>query len=338
MISIREVAQAAGVSVTTVSYVLNNRGNISEETRQKVLEVVEKLGYVPRIGAQSLRDNRARIIGYPWNFDYNPRETNNILEEFLHHTMFYVEQRGRHLLLVRAPTEGGLAVYDDLIKSQRIDGFILSHTAPHDERLPHLYKSHFPFVAFGRSMSPLDDVMSWADVDGTGGIRLVVQHLFEQGHRRLAFITWPPGSLPGDERFRGYTETLAELGLSFDPDLVTVAEHRVAAGYQAGQHLMRLPNPPTAIIAVSDTVALGAMQAFRDMGRYAAITGFDDMPIGEFHTPSLTSVQQPIMEIAAILADMLIQQIDEPDTYLPQQHLLLPSLVIRESSLGNYGQ
>jgi DNA-binding LacI/PurR family transcriptional regulator len=338
MISIREVAQAAGVSVTTVSYVLNNKGNISEETRQKVLEVVEKLGYVPRVGAQSLRDNRARIIGYPWNFDYNPRETNTVLEEFLHHTMFYVEQRGRHLLLVRAPSEDGLVVYDDLIKSQRIDGFILSHTVFDDDRLPHLFKSKFPFVAFGRSMSPLDEAMSWVDVDGEGGIRLVVQHLFEQGHRHIGFLGWPPGSVSGDARFRGYTATLAELGLSFDSDLVVITEHRMASGYQAAQHLMQLPNPPTAIIAISDTIALGAMLAFRDMGRYAAITGFDDMPIGEFHTPSLTSVRQPIMEIAALLVDMLIQQIDEPDIYLPQQHLLLPSLVIRESSLGNYDQ
>ncbi len=337
MISIREVAREAGVSVTTVSYVLNNKGNISEETRQKVLEVVERLGYVPRIGAQSLRDNRARIIGYPWNFEPSPRDTNTVLEEFLHYTMFYAEQRGRHLLLVRAPAEDGLAVYDDLIKSQRIDGFILSHTVQDDARMRHLNECKFPFVAFGHSNSPIDEEVCWVEVDGAGGIRLAAEHLIEQGHHRIAFVRWPPGSVSGDARFRGYVEALAESGLPFDPELVVIAEHRVAAGYQAAQFLMNLPKPPTAIMTISDTIALGAMQALRDMGSYAAITGFDDMPLGEFLTPSLTSVRQPIQDVAALVVDMLIQQIDD-EAFVPQQHLLLPSLVIRASSLGEFGQ
>lgn len=337
MISIREVAREAGVSVTTVSYVLNHKGNISEETRQKVIEVVERLGYVPRIGAQSLRDNRARIIGYPWNFGPSPGEVNAILEEFLHYTMFYAEQRGRHLLLVRAPAENGLAVYDDLIKSQRVDGFILSHTVHNDERIQHLYKIKFPFVAFGQSASSLDEETCWVDVDGMSGIRMATQHLIEQGHRRIALIRQPPDSVSGNDRYRGYVAALAEAGVPYNPELVVIAEHRVSDGYLAAQALLDLPTLPTGIVAMSDTIALGAMQAMRDRGCHAALTGFDDIPLGEFLTPALTSVRQPIQEVAELVVEMLIQQIDD-EAFIPQQHLLSPTLVIRASSLGDYGQ
>ncbi|MBI5931937.1 MAG: LacI family DNA-binding transcriptional regulator [Chloroflexi bacterium] len=337
MISIREVAHEAGVSVTTVSYVLNNKGNISEETRQKVLEVVERLGYVPRIGAQSLRDNRARIIGYPWNFGPSPGEVNAILEEFLHYTMFYAEQRGRHLLLVRAPSEEGLAVYDDLIKSQRVDGVILSHTMQDDFRMHHLHKLKFPFVAFGQSNSSLDKETCWVDVDGMSGIRLATQHLIEQGHRRIGLIRQPTDSVSGNARYRGYVAALADYGVPYNPELVVIAEHRVSDGYLAARSLIDLPVRPTGIVAMSDTIALGAIQALRETGHWVALTGFDDIPLGEFLTPSLTSVRQPIQEVAALLVDMLIRQIDD-ESFVPQQHLLLPSLVIRASSLGDFGQ
>lgn len=337
MISIREVAREAGVSVTTVSYVLNNKGHISEETRQKVMDVVERLGYVPRIGAQSLRDNRARIVGYPWNFGPSPGDVNAILEEFLHYTMFYTEQRGRHLLLVRAPAENGLVVYDDLIKSQRVDGFILSHTVHYDVRIQHLHKIKFPFVAFGQSTSALDEETCWVDVDGMTGIRMATQHLIEQGHRRIALIREPTGSVSGDARYQGYVAALADSGVPYSPELVVVAEHRVSDGYLAAQALLDLPTLPTGMVAMSDTIALGAMQALRDRGCRAAITGFDDIPLGEFLTPPLTSVRQPIQDVAALMVEMLIQQIDD-ESFVPQQHLLLPTLVVRASSLGDFGQ
>jgi DNA-binding LacI/PurR family transcriptional regulator len=331
MSSIKEVAKTAGVSVTTVSYVLNNKGNISPETRKRVLEAVEKLGYVRSASAKNLRESRARIVGYAWSIAPNLRTHNTVLEEFLHYIMINIEAQGMHLLMFQAPLGNGLSVFEDLIKSRRVDGFIISHTQQDDERMAYLYEVGFPFVAFGQSNTSIDEEVFWVDVDGAAGIYQATEHLIQQGHRRIAMLRWSELSISGNVRFRGYVDALQHYQLGFDPSLVGVCENTITSGYEGAMRLMALEQPPTAVVAVSDTIALGALQAFKEFDQTIAITGFDDMPLAEYTTPSLTSVRQPIPEVAALVVDLLMLQLTE-DNPQPQQHILTPELIIRESS------
>lgn len=331
MPSIKEVARAAGVSVTTVSFVLNNKGNISDETRQRVLNVIADLDYTPSAHARNLRDNQARVVGYAW--DKNRDRFNPVLDNFLYEMLRLCEQAGRNLLLFSNDAEIGLEPYRSLIDSRRVDGFILSHTRQNDPRFEYLYNAHIPFAAFGRSNSPIDELVAWVDVDGSAGTAATTQHLMEQGHERIAFIGWPVGSVSGDRRHAGYVTTTQQAGLPQPETYVVRATNDSASGYQAAQTLLSLPTPPTAIVCVSDVIALGVLRYMMESGCRVAVTGFDDTPIAEFSYPALTSVRQPIAQVAELLVEMLFLQLDDRDFIAPH-HLLKPELVVRASSLG----
>ena len=140
MSSIKEVAKAAGVSVTTVSYVLNNKGHISPKTRQRVLQVIEEMGYTRSIQARNLRDQQSRTIGYAWRTPLDTHEGNPVLDAFLHQVMLLLEAQGFHLLIFHDPAETNLDIYRDLIKSRRVDAFILANTEANDTRVVYLYE------------------------------------------------------------------------------------------------------------------------------------------------------------------------------------------------------
>ncbi len=329
MPSIKDIAEVAGVSVTTVSFVLNNKGNIAPETRERVLKIVKEMDYTRSIHARNLRDNLSRVIGYA----QNPRrhQVHALFDSFLYEVVKLVEARGRHILLFHPDMEQPTRVYQNLIDSRRVDAFILSYTQQGDERVRFLHEDvEIPFAAFGRSRSPLDDVTSWVDVDGEAGLDDVTRHLVEHGHRRIGIIAWPEGSASGDARFLGYLNALRDYGIGYDEGLVTRAINSIANGCTCAQHLLDQPDAPTAIMAMTDTLTFGALRCIGELDRPIAITGFDDSPMAEFL--SLTSVRQPIREVAELLVDMVIAQVNGKAVVV-QQHLLKPELVVRSSSI-----
>lgn len=333
MSSIKDVARAADVSITTVSLVLNGKGNISPETRQRVLQVVDEMGYVRSIQARNLRDNQSRVVGYAW--DAQRSEFNPVLDNFLYELVRLTEAEGRHLLLYTTETEGTATTYRQLVESKRVDGFILSHTNQGDERFGLLHEMNVPFVSFGRSASEWDDITYWVDTDGQAGMFAVTNHLIEQGHERIAIIAWPMGSVSGDGRYAGYLDAMRASNLEIMSEWVVRAENYIANGYQAAQELMGSAKPPTAVVTVSDVLALGAMRYFSEQGLRIAVTGFDNTPIAEFMYPPLTSVRQPIEKVAALLVDMLLAQLDGVPVAV-KKHLLEPELIIRASSTLEY--
>jgi DNA-binding LacI/PurR family transcriptional regulator len=329
MPSIRDVAEQAGVSVSTVSLVLNDKGNISPETRQRVLEIVEQLGYIRSSRARSLRDQQSRVIGYAW--DKRRSEFNPVLDNFLYAMLRHAESYGRNLLLFSTENSIEVDMYRDLVASKRVDGFVLSHTVQNDPRFVYLHQSGVPFVAFGRSNTPLDNDVHWVDVDGQSGTHAAAEHLAQHGHRRIGFIGWPEGSVSGDSRWLGYARALRECDIAPDQATEIRTENNIRDGYVAGERLLQAADPPTAVVCVSDVIAAGALRAFAAAGARIAVTGFDDTPIAEFMHPTLTSVRQPVGRAAEVLIDMLLAQLDgQPPTI--RQALLQPELIIRESS------
>ncbi len=335
MPTIKDVARRAGVSVATVSYVLNNTGTVSEATRQRVLKAVEELGYRPSVIARGLQARESRMIGYSWQ-PMPPDQFNPILEKFIHSMAEAAARHGYHVLAYPCRTPANeVDVYREMVESDRVDGFILTNTNLDDPRVRYLLDVGFPFVAFGRSNPDWD--FPWVDVDGADGVRQAVNHLLELGHRRIACLAWPKDSLTGQYRLQGYREAMADAGLEVDPAWVIRTENYYRHAYRATQRWLTLPpdRRPTAVIALTDLMAIGVMNAAADaglrIGPDLAVVGFDDAPITGYLRPPLTSLRQPIAEVGERVVTMLIDLVQgqRPD---PAQVLLKPRLIIRDST------
>ncbi len=337
-ISIRDVAKVAGVSTATVSYVLNDSRPVTAATRTRVLEAVEQLGYQPNATARSLQAQRTHLIGYSWPA-IPARNASPILDRFIHSLGLAAYHAGYHLLAFPSPSSRDeVAVYRDLVKTNRVDGIILSATNIDDPRVAYLSDTKMPFVAFGRSND--DAPHPWVDVDGSVGVQLAVEHLVAQGYGRVGMLAWPRGSRSGRDRYEGYREGLRQAGLSYDERWVARVEHDADKAYQGMMALLQLPpaERPTAVVCVSDLVAIGAMNAIQDAGlRVGAdigVVGFDDIPLAQYLSPSLTSVHQPIDKIGQLIMEQLLKLMNRETLATSDTHILLRPQVVHRASTG----
>lgn len=334
MPTIKDVAREAGVSIATVSYVLNNKiAAVSEDTRQNVWRAVEKIGYMPNVTARNLRSSQSRLIGYAWH-EVPSGVVNSVLDRFTYHLARAAEAAGYHILTFTYSQDDPLPVYDELIRTGRVDAFVLGSTTLNDERIRFLLDKDFPFVSFGRSNPDWDFL--WVDTDGRDGLRQAVRYLVELGHERIAMIAWPEGSLSGLYRLEGYLQGLADAGIEPNPALILRCEHDEHTGREAMTQLLKLPRDeqPTAVVTVSDLVAIGVMDAAEQhglvVGRDVSVIGFDDAPMSRYLRPALTTLEQPIPEIGQAIISILEDTIsrNEPSE---RHQLLKPRLIVRES-------
>jgi len=335
--TIKDVARRAGVSIATVSYVINNSAPVSEETRKRVLAAVAELGYRPSALAQGLRAQESRTIGYSWHH-VPPDRWHPILDRFLHSMAEAAEAQGYHILtFTHSPDNDPWRPYEELMLTGRVDGFVLSDTNRGDERIRYLLDSGFPFVTFGRANEEWD--FPYVDVDGEAGVRQAVEHLMALGHRRIGLIAWSEESLCGHYRYQGYVKALRVAGIPPDPAWIVRTEHTEACGRQAMHALLDLPpdRRPTAVVAVSDLMAIGAMNAIfaagLQPGRDVAVIGFDDIPMAQYLHPPLTTLRQPIAKVGERVVNMLLQLI-RGEELTERKVLLPPTLIVRESSGG----
>ncbi|HID90260.1 MAG TPA: LacI family transcriptional regulator [Anaerolineae bacterium] len=336
-VTIKDVARRARVSIATVSYVLNESAPISEATRHRVLAAAAELGYRPSALARGLRARESRTLGYSWH-QRPPDYWHPILDRFLYSMAETAEAHGYHILtFTHSPYGRPWEAYEDLILTGRVDGFILSETNENDERIRYLLDRGFPFVAFGRANDEWD--FPHVDVDGETGVQTAVEHLLTLGHRRIGCIAWPETSLTGRYRYQGYVKAMENAGIPIDPAWVIRTEHTEAAGRAAMHALLSLPpeRRPTAVVAISDLMAIGAMNAIHEAGltpgEDIAVVGFDDIPTAQSLRPPLTSLRQPIAEVGRRVVEMLLSLIqgEEP----PERRVLLPPrLIVRASSGG----
>ncbi|MBI1277494.1 MAG: LacI family DNA-binding transcriptional regulator [Anaerolineaceae bacterium] len=334
MPTIKDVAREAGVSIATVSYVLNNKkGFISQKTRQEVLDAVDRVGYTPNTTARNLKSSQTRLIGYAWH--KAPRQSNNsVLDSFIYYLAQAVESAGYHLLTFTHPSQQPLRVYDELMRSGRVDAFVIADTNDNDERIKFLIDAGFPFVSFGRSKPNWE--FSWVDTDGHRGVREAVDYLVGLGHKRIAMAAWPAGSLAGNHRVAGYMEGMTANGLALDPSAILHGEHNEHFGRAALTQWFTLSpqQRPTAVIAISDLIAIGIMNEAEErglvIGRDLSVIGFDDAPLVQYLHPGLTTVQQAIPEIAEAITQILEDILKASQPTLSQL-LIPPRLVIRSS-------
>lgn len=332
-VTLKDIASRVGRSVTTVSRALAGYDDVSPVTREEVRRVAEELGYEPNITARQLQKRRTDTLAliFPTS---DPRFSDPFFSEFLAGVGNEAGRQGFDLLAsTQAPGAEEEAAYLRIVRSRRVDGFVIVRTRRSDPRILTLLEHDYPFAVFGRMERGHDFPL--VDVDGASGIRLVVDHLVQLGHTRLACIAAPSNLMLAHYRLKGFTEALAAHGLTVESERIIEGDLSQRSGREAGKALLEMSQPPTAIVACNDLMALGATAAAQALGlvvgQEVSITGFDDIPLAEHAHPPLTTVRQPIYGIGVRVCQMLVTVI-RGETLAERQVILQPSLVVRQSS------
>jgi LacI family transcriptional regulator len=333
-VTLKDLAEELGLSITTVSRALGGYNDVAESTRLRVARAAEEVGYVPSATARRLQKGRTDTIGFVIP-THGPRFSDPFFSELLAGIGNAAARHNFDLLVSTRPPDSAeeQAAYLRMAQGRLVDGLLVVRTRVEDWRIDYLSKVGLPFVAFGRS--DLDVDFPYVDEDGVRGLELLTQHLVEQGHRHLAFISAPEGLMFCELRWAGLEAALELHGLSLLPEHRIVGDLTQRGGFSAMNRLLDASPSPTAVIACNDLMALGAISAAQRrglvVGRDLAITGFDDIPLAEHSHPSLTTMRQPIYDIGGQICDMLVCLIQGKE--LSEHHVLLqPELIVRESS------
>jgi DNA-binding LacI/PurR family transcriptional regulator len=334
--TVESVATHAGVSRQTVSNALNAPDRLRPDTLDRVLASIDELGYRPNHAARTLRTQAARVIGTRLVAEPSSG-TGGVHDRFMHSLCEAARDRRYDVLAFASRTDDDeIAVYDELMRRNAVDGFVLAQTHFVDARTAWLRDHAAPFVAFGRPWGVTRSKHSWVDIDGAAGTAEAVVHLADQGHRRIGFLGWPEGSGVGDDRRRGWLEALQARRLA-TRGLAVAGADGIAAGSALAAKLLDSAQPPTALLCVSDALALGAMHELEDRdqraGRDVAVVGFDDSPIAAAVRPGLTSIRQPLEAVAEKVVELLLDLLSGAGGK-PANVLIPPVLVVRASSTG----
>ncbi|MBK8986434.1 MAG: LacI family DNA-binding transcriptional regulator [Chloroflexi bacterium] len=333
-VTLKDIAHKAGVSITTVSRGLADYDDVAVETRQQIRQIAQELGYRPNLLARRLQKQRTDTIGFILP-TFGPRFSDPFFSEFLAGIGNETTAHEYDLLVsTHAPdSPGEQQAYQRAAQGGWVDGMIVVRTREDDARVRLLHKHNFPFVAFGRSCCDLD--FPYVDEDSAAGMRLLVQHFIDLGHRRISFIAPPDNLMFGRLRREGFLETMAANGLVVAPEWLVAGDLTQRGGAEAAGQLLGAGLGITAVIASNDLMAIGAINRIQQhglqVGHDIALGGFDDIPLAAYTSPPLTTIHQPIYEIGRQVCAMLIALVNG---LLPTPaHILLePTLIIRESS------
>jgi DNA-binding LacI/PurR family transcriptional regulator len=297
-----------------------------------VQQAVTELGYSPNRAARNLRTRASHLIG----MRYAPAQegtANALMDRFVHSLVEECREAGYHVLLFAADDEDPVAGYDELVRSTAVDAFVVTDTYLGNPQAAWLEENRVPFVAFGRPWEDPGARHPWVDVDGAAGGALATTHLVERGHERVAWVGWRKDSRIGEDRRSGWSATLRERGFS-TTGLAARVEDTVASGREAAATLLDEAHP-TAFVCASDTLAMGVLHALDerglDAGRDVAVVGFDDSQAAQVLPGGLTSVRQPLEDVAVEVVAALQGLLARPRTvHAPK--LFVPTLVVRGST------
>lgn len=338
MTTMTDVARAIGVSIQTVSAVINDKPGISEATRGRVQRAISELDYHPNGLASSLRSQRSLTVGV-----LVPSITNPYWPGIVRGAEDVAHRNGYSILLCN--TDGDPAkhlTYIRLLRRQRVAGlFSMSGDGGREEWkiVEQLVANGVP-VALGGGDRPGERIVTF-DVDDRRGGYTATAHLLERGHRRVGVISGPAGAAVTADRIAGYRDALRERSLAFDARLIVPGGFDVAGGQAGVNDLMRVPVPPTAIVAANDLCAIGAITALKRLGkkvpRDVAIVGFDDIEMAALYDPSLTTIAQPLYDMGAYAMQAILDRLHTPD--LGGEHTVFDTqLVVRRSTVMSSGR
>lgn len=317
-LTIHDIAKAAGVSTGTVSRALNGRSGVNEETKQRILELVRQLGYVPDVGARQLARGATSVIGITRYADTSLRNPYYTLLVDAIQAALLGHGYGVHILGSDAELGDGAFA-----------GVIVAGVRLLDTRLEYLRFSQTPFVAISAGAGHND--LASVELDNRAGMLAVLEHLVRRGHTKIAHMTGHPIGRDAQARLEAYREGLQTAGLSFE--CVLDGGFTELGAYRAMQRALRDGVEFTALTCASDEMALGALQALEDGGQRVpedmAVTGFDDLPLETFQSAKLTTVHQPLLEIGRAAAQLLLEQLSGG---APRSVMFTPRLIVRQTA------
>src|SRR3954454_11920003 len=317
--TIRELARLSGVSIGTVSRALNGYTDVRPETRERIVRLAEELDYTPSASARTLVTQRSHVVGV---FLDTGEGHPDLQHPFFHEVLVGVQEtagaQGFDLLLFATEQPGngyGRHNYVKRCRHHNVDGVILMGVDHNDEEVRRLTASTIPTI--GVDVQLTGRATSYVCSDNLAGGALAVDHLARQGHRRIAVIPGPTDTLAGNERLKGYRQGLREAGLAFRDEYVTEGDFYVDSGHQAAAQLLDGDEPPTAIVAASDLMAVGAIRAAAERGlavpRDLSVVGFDDILLAAHLQPGLTTLRQDKAGLGAAAARALLALIGVAD-------------------------
>ncbi|HEY5295765.1 MAG TPA: LacI family DNA-binding transcriptional regulator [Gaiellaceae bacterium] len=328
--TIRDIADLAGVSIATVSRVLNDRPDVAPETRESVLQVVRAHGFSTNRGARGLSSGRTGMIGLTL-----PLVADAYFGPILSGAAEALYESDMRIVL--CPTlhehDREVSLLERLMRGTT-DGAILMLPEESADELRMLQRQGFPFVVVDPREQPPDGIPCVAAMHAAGA-KAATEHLLALGHRRIGALAGPEGWYATDERLLGFRAALAGKGILLDPDLVVYSDWRTPRGTEAAEQLLSLPDPPTAIFGFNDNVAIGVLNAARERGlsvpRDLSVVGFDDTAQASIVTPQLTSVSQPLAEMGRMGVSLLIRILEGQRVDALRMELST-KLVVREST------
>jgi LacI family transcriptional regulator len=329
--TLKDVAEKAGVSYTTVSHVINGTRRVAAETSERVLRAVNELSYEPSAAARCLRKGVSGIIGVMSDHAVDP-----YFAEILRGIEEACRGTGQGILVCHS--DGSAEMEEDnirMLKSKGADGLIINSLIGPDHTIEKLKASRAPVLVL-QSVFP-EGGIDCLHTDDKGGARQAVQRLIELGHRLIACVagTAMPHS-SSRRRLEGYREALTGAGLYLSDDYLRLGDFSMHSGYANTIDLMRIDKPPTAIFLCSDSMALGALRALADLGisvpGQVSVAGFDDLPFCEFCSPRLSSVRHPGAELGRLAVERLRARAMDPS--LKAECRALPSSFISRESIG----
>lgn len=332
MATIYEVSEAAGVSLATVSRVMNGNAKVSDRTRKKVEDAMATLGYQPNAIAQSLASNRTNSVG--------------LLVSELHGSYFgdlmstveqSLKQNGKHVIITAGHVdEKREHEAIEFLKSRRCDALILHAEAVSDDYLKTLVKGKTPVVVINRKVDDLDE--HCFVVDNEKGGYLATQAVIDKGHRHIAYISGPLFKKDASDRLAGHKRALEEAGLPFDANTVFEGDFHESSGQEGMQYLQQNYPDLTALVCANDEMASGAMTAAREAGydipSQLSIVGFDNVLFSRYLYPKLTTINNPIHAMGEMAAYWVLQHVYDIKSPIPIEHLFVPEVVNRDT-LGN---
>lgn len=328
----RDVAERAGVSVTTVSHVVNNTRKVNPETRDRVEQAMLTLGYHPNVLARSLRRGESHTIGI-----ILPDNTNPYFAEVVRGIEDSSFSQGYSVILCNSDNDlEKERLYTNVLLEKQVDGVIFVAAGLSAKNIENLKKRGVPFVLVDRRVpeTEADYVLG----DNQGGGFLAANHLIELGHRAIACLAGPEGVKLSSERIAGYRQALQAADIPYNPGWVVEGDFQYQSGYDAAQRLFASQPAPTAIFACNDLMAIGVYRYAHEHGfnipEKLSVVGFDDVRLAAYTNPPLTTIRQSKHEMGTLAARLLLERMARPDL-APRLEILNTQLIVRESTAGS---